>query len=483
MKTVLKWNEKQKEIINSIFSEGYSKVLAEGGVGSGKSIAALWMIDFICQHTPGIIWLVGRKTYEAIKLDTLSILKTNPGILDASKGQWQDSSRQFQYTNGSLIYFRNLENADHLLGPTYGGIYVEQVELIKEEDYDLLTTRLRQFGQDSINTSKYMEHYKDYVDKKQLLPPKNYLFLSANPKSNWVKKRFIDREETEFKTIHLNTLDNKLNLPKNFINENASDAFKKRMYEGSWEALAGLIYPEFQEDNIVDTNFEEKFFKINIQNIKTYIIADPGYSISKFAILYAAILRDGRIYFFDEICKNGKNEEEMNKLTIPEIATLIKEKNKRWGIQPYGLIDYAANARTAGGTSVTQQFQNLGVLFNNCRKDDEFNTIMKIKQLLKEKRILINSRCANLITEFDLFAWDAKRADKPKDADNDFMDCIRYLINDYPMPNLINKNAPFWTAKSVMEGVGQELMNSRVNGNNTKEDIRIHERTALDYGI
>jgi phage tail protein X len=128
----IKWNAKQLQVINSL-NLG-NKFFLEGGVRSGKSLLACWIMDWICSHTPGMTALVLRKSYESIKSDTHQILKANPGLL-AGKGEWRDGSREFVYHNGSKILFRHAEGSTHLLGITAGLLFFEQVELLKEEGF------------------------------------------------------------------------------------------------------------------------------------------------------------------------------------------------------------------------------------------------------------------------------------------------------------------------------------------------------------
>lgn len=464
----IKFNNKQKELLDAIFKKGHNKIFYHGGVRSGKSLSFLFAIDVICQKTPGIEFLVGRKSYESIKTDTHRILKSNPGILDASKGEWKDGGRQFNYYNGSIIYFRHLEGAEHTLGMTLGGIYIEQAELIKKEDYELVRTRLSQWSPENPAglTEAYIRQYGEYIKEHKLMSPQNYLFLSANPRPSWVKSDFIDKTPKEFYAIHTTTYDNINNLPKKEIEESAnqSELFKQRYYLGSWEFAAGLVYPEFTNDNIVGSGFD---LKLQFSKLKNFISIDPGYATSKFANIFATVLPDGRLYIYDEIVKNGKDEEEMNKIGVPEIANLIKEKVKILGIPPEGIIDFAANAKIGGGTSITDQFRGYGIILRNARKDDERATIFKIKQMLKDGQIIVNSRCTWVIREFGLFSWHERKIDTPKDADNDCLDAIRYIINDYPTPLKLNTNPNIWTPEAIKTKYWEEVFSEPVN--NKKE--------------
>ena len=433
------WTEKQQEIINALSKS--NRLLVEGGVRVGKDWAILYMIDIICRLTPGMTAIILRKNFESIKKDTHNILRKSPGFLSEAtgKGKWCDGGHRFEYRNGSVLHFSHAEEAEHLLGFTAGLIYINQVELIKEEDYNLILTRLSQYGNPEKNlaTREYITKYGKEIEAGKCLRPQNYLFLTANPKACWVKERFIDKKPEGLAVIHCSTYDNIINLSEEEIAfaSSASESFKQRYYEGSWQFASGVIYPEFDDENIVEPSFDIKN-QIEFGRLKTYVGIDPGYSISKFAVLFATILPDGRIYIFDEVVKNGRRAEEWQKVGIPEIVAEMKTKYGLYHFIPsIGLIDSASNAHTAQGSeSITEQFQKLGISLKNCRKTNENDTIFGIKNLLKRKQIIVSSRCANLIREFGLFRWHEKVIDKPVDADNDCLDVLRYIVNDFPTP-------------------------------------------------
>jgi phage terminase large subunit len=436
------WNNKQKEVIESLID--HNKIFVEGGVRSGKSFLICWIIDYLCSRTPGMTALVLRKSYESIKTDTHMILKHSPGFLTQDKGVWADSSRQFNYNNGSRIYFRHAEGAEHLLGITAGLIFFEQVELVAEQDFDLIkNTRLSQWGGSNVITREYLATYEKHIKAGQLLYPRNYLFMTANPRAGWLKGRYIDKpsEDEGIKHFHVSTFDNLDNLPADYLADmsNASDEFKRIYFDGSWEFNSGLIYPEFTDKNVVEPEWEVCIShgsakpNFTASECRTFVGIDPGYSRSKFAVLMTAVLPTGQLYVFDEVVHNGKGVEEYEKVGIPEIAAEIKNKFSRHRFLPsMTIIDYSANTKVGGMESISGQLQRLGITTSNSIKTDEIATIFRIKQLLKERKIIINSRCRHLIRELGLFRWHEKKLNKPVDEDNDCLDALRYIVNQTP---------------------------------------------------
>src|ERR1700722_5489551 len=264
----LSFNEKQLEVIKA-FKEGNSRLFLEGGVRSGRSLVAAYLIDYICQRTPGMEAYVYRDTYESIRKDTHRIMKDKPGFMNGH-GQWKDGSKEFHYGNGSKIFFQYTKGGRHTLGQTAGLLFFEQIESIKEEDFDLILPRLSQWGPAA--KENYMKEWGNYQRAGKLLKPRNYLFMSANPRAGWLKARYIDTEgkpdiekngevlvvdnlkKEKIKRIHLSTYDNIQNLGEEYLGqmEASSDAFKKLYYDGSWTFNTGIIYPEFSSLDFED---------------------------------------------------------------------------------------------------------------------------------------------------------------------------------------------------------------------------------------
>lgn len=429
------WNKKQQEILEALVD--HNKILVEGGVRSGKSFLIMYMIDFICSKTPGMTALVLRKSYESIKTDSHIILKHKPGYLTPDKGQWADGSRQFNYNNGSRIYFRHAEGAEHLLGITAGLIFFEQAELVTEQDYDLIKqTRLSQWGPSAIEEYLNNKDYPKGIETGQLLYPRNYLFLTANPRAGWMKARYIDKasEDEGIKHFHVSTFDNLENLPAEYLADmsNASDEFKRIYFDGSWHFNAGLVYPEFQEKNLVEPEWEV-INDFSPNKFRTYVAIDPGFNRSKTAVLMSAVLPDGRLYIFDEVVKNGKDVEEFEKVLIPDIVNEMKTKYVKHKFLPnMTIIDFAANAKVGGNESISGQFIRLGIPVSNSIKTDKMGAIFRIKDLFKSGSIIINSRCRGLIKELGLYRWNEKKLNEIVKEDDDCMDALSYIVRQTP---------------------------------------------------
>jgi len=422
----IKLTEKQIELIK----DPSLQVLIEGGIGAGKSFGILYKIGAICEFYPKSTWLIGRRTLKELESDTYQICFRTPGLWNG-KGKMNYGKNIFDFTNGSRVFFTHFDDPASLKGPSVSGIYIEQAEGISEEVFDTLSGRLRQWG--NVNEPgtegwEYVQKYKNATNYGKI--PKEYYILCANPAPCWIKDKFIDKNMPNWKVIHLKTEDNKFLNPDFIENlrKTKSDAWIKRYLDGSWDALAGAIYPEFTMNNVIDP-IDANFFKD--KNYKIICAIDPGFQHYT-AVVWAALLPTGHIYVFDEVY-----EKEM---LISDIIKKINEVNIYYGsnnmpIKPMYIIDYAANAHSlTDGKSVADIFRAHGIMPQNADKA-VLPGIMRIKELFKSNKIKISSNCKNLTKELFAYCWDEKNPDKPIKKFDDAVDCLRYIINKEYRPN------------------------------------------------
>ena len=510
----------QQKVINA-WAKGADKIFFEGAIRAGKSICFSYIIDFICSHTIGMEFYIYRDTFESIKKDTHRIFQDHPGFAQG-KGVMKDNGKRMYYpSTNSNIFFQHTKGGKHTLGQTAGGIFFEQLESMAEDDFDLIVPRLSQWGPKAIED--YKHKYDKYIREGKLLVPQNYLFMSANPRAGWIKSRYIDTDGIPdlqldingkpinvfkpmpvdrvivqdklklegIKRVSTSVYDNLANLGPAYANlvRTSSNAFKKQYFDGDWTLNTGLIYQEFNPQNIEDggnvvgKEWEESN-KFNPKNLKSITAIDPGYVKSKFVALLTTILTDGTIYCYDEVVKNGKGVETWEKVGPNEFAKELNDKYKEWGLikAELTIIDSAAHNENAGLGSVSGQLAKHGINAISARKSGEYGSIMGIKDLFKAKKILVNARCQHTIRELGLFRWDERKVisgdQKPLDEDNDIMDALRYIYAATPRAKVINQpyeekfNKAFEPQNQYSNWMSQWKVKKKKSN-----------RTNLDYGV
>ncbi len=258
---------KQQEVID-LWANGHNQIFFDGAIRAGKSICFGKMIDFICSHTIGMEFYVYRDTFESIKKDTHRIFMDRPGFA-SGKAKLRDGGKQLYYPNTqSFIFFQHTKGGKHTLGQTAGGLFFEQLESMAEEDFDLIVPRLSQWGPKAI--SDYCITHKKLIEEGKIMIPRNYLFMSANPRAGWLKARYVDTlvnlKKEGIVRVSTSVYDNLKNLGPQYENlvNTASNAFKKQYFDGDWTLNSGLIYTEFNPlnyahgGNVVGNDWEEE---------------------------------------------------------------------------------------------------------------------------------------------------------------------------------------------------------------------------------
>ena len=205
-------------------------------------------------------------------------------------------------------------------------------------------------------------------------------------------------------------------------NQMTPDRFAQE-YLGEFRKMEGLVYPEFKRE--IDV---KEFDNINQKEVIAGI--DWGYT-NPAGALKILVDRDNRFYIEDEYYKRGQTTDQ------------IIESIKHWNINK-AYPDPAEPDRIATATS-------LGI---NCREvsKDIPAGIDRVRELFKQRRIVIHPRCVNLINELETYHYPESKGDinekevPVKDADH-LMDCLRYSLYNYNTGNQTILNS-FDTVKS-----------------------------------
>jgi PBSX family phage terminase large subunit len=126
--------------------------------------------------------------------------------------------------NKSEIIFQQLDEPNKIKSYTLGAAAIEEMTDVPEEFFKMLRTRMRQSG----------------------MP--GQIFGATNPDvfGNWVYKTFIESPIENSEVIFSNTARNKY-LPEEFLADleqlkRTNPDYYRRMVEGQWGAMEGLIY-------------------------------------------------------------------------------------------------------------------------------------------------------------------------------------------------------------------------------------------------
>ena len=113
---------------------------------TGKTFAILTFIHLLCLQYPNLKVLIIRKFQNSLTtscLDTFNRKVLHPADPVKFYGGSKSEAAAYRYNNGSRIIVGGMDDPDKVLSSEYDFIYVNEVTELTEEDYETLTTRLR----------------------------------------------------------------------------------------------------------------------------------------------------------------------------------------------------------------------------------------------------------------------------------------------------------------------------------------------------
>jgi phage terminase large subunit len=213
------------------------EVLLSGPAGTGKSRACLEKIHWMCLTYPGMRALMVRKTQVSLVESGLVTFKRDVvrDFIDHEVRWYGGSGSEpaaFRYSNGSVIIIGGMDKASKVLSTEYDVIYVQEATELAEDDWETLTTRLRNG-----------------------MAPIQQIIADCNPQepTHWLKQR-ADAGTTRMLASH-HTENPLLYDDEGKITargrgymatlENLSGVRRLRLLQGMWAAAEGVIYEEW----------------------------------------------------------------------------------------------------------------------------------------------------------------------------------------------------------------------------------------------
>lgn len=408
------------------------EILYQGGYRGGKTVGCVLRGMMVGKFYPGCRGFVARNTYPQLR-DT--VVRT---WLEWAPPEWGEYVKTdgpggtYYFYNGSEVLFRHFDHfsAEEIKSLNLAWAYVDQAEDVPEYTYDTLLSRLSQTS-----------------------VPHPHVWITANPKPGWIKRRFIDPPELHSSKarIRVETKENERNLPPNFI-ENLrrewSEDMQKRFLDADWSILSGLVYPDFGEQHVIEP------FPIPPHWRKT-LVADYGLNNPTHINAYA-VSPDDVHYLIAEYRANGL-----------DVATYAHECMAKWiselpyafpfsmehflaapdafhkafmgSFQMGGWCDPSFKAKTHLDRPTTlEMFTNAGMPMHPAN-NDFWGARTLITYWLRTDRLKVFNTCPETIQEFQNWMWEENRnpgernaPEKPQDFNNHSMDCMTYYANLHP---------------------------------------------------
>lgn len=275
-------------------------VLYGGASGGGKSYAITAEGIRCCVRHPGLRVLLVRRSYDELEESIFPALRKF-GMAEAVGGKWNGTTRELNFSNGSVFRFRYLEtieDASRRQGGEYQLLLVDEMTLMAPGVVDILRfERLRASGG----------------------LPVIGLRATTNPggaSHGQVRGEFIDATDHGRKVVT-----DKHGLTVKFIQAKATDnphldaghrarldaipdpARRAAMRDGDWDQWSGMIFKQYRwERHTMDPVAVPATWR-------RYNGVDWGHR-SPWAVLWGAVDADGRVWIYREIYETRVGESE-----------------------------------------------------------------------------------------------------------------------------------------------------------------------------
>lgn len=226
--------------------------------------------------------------------------------------------------------------------------------------------------------------------------------------------------------LYVNSMDNPF-TDKRWIETLTPEEIKLRV-EGAFSSPTWLVYPSFTKRNNVIPHIEPTWINLGCETINYYRTMD-FWTDHPFACLFISVDEDENIYVYDEIYKKGTY--------LSDIAKEIKLKSN-YDFK-YTLWD------SAGARERLELWKLLWETITSADKNSKWENqmsnrrwgILKLNNLLYNRKVFISDRCKNLINEFENHYYKSWGRDWEVIKENDdALDALRYFIFNYKSPKV-----------------------------------------------
>jgi phage terminase large subunit len=269
------------------------EVVMAGPAGTGKSRALLEKLHFCADKYPGMRAIIVRKTRESLT-QTAMVTYENKVLPQGWLGNlihFRTSEQEYRYPNGSIIAIGGMDKSTKIMSAEYDMAYVQEGTELFEDDWEALTTRLR----------------NGVMPYQQLIADCN-----PGPPTHWLKRR-CDRGATLM--LESRHEDNPSVTPEYLATLDALTGVRYlRLRLGKWAAAEGMVYDDWDRSiHLVSKQkliqwgvFQDESEKLNRNVIKRVLAGvDWGYTNPGVIQVYG-VDGDERLYLLREVYQTGK---------------------------------------------------------------------------------------------------------------------------------------------------------------------------------
>ena len=374
-----------------------------GAFGAGKTLLGCHKTIKECLENPHSVWLCASQTYPQLRDTVLATFMQEVNLLqrlfdDVNTNinlikDFNKTELKLVFFNGSVVLFRSCEDYSKFKSLNLDGFFVDEPADISQEVFNMLQGRLR---------GRHTKHH--------------FGILAGNPsnRSSWLYELFfLHPPSNDYFVVQTSSYDN-IFLPEGYIKsleESYDEDWTRRFLKGEWFNFEGLIYPEFNHFVHVKDFSETRFCYTEY-----FAGFDFGYR-NPFCLLVIARDSDDNLIVLEELYRK--------ELTNSEIASEAQEVLRK----------YADNFHVIWCDPSSPAMIEEFCKYVSCgaANNDVMSGIGKVKSLLKQNRLFVDSGCVNLIRELEGYRYEKNEKDgefceRPLKRDDHAVDALRYAI-------------------------------------------------------
>jgi hypothetical protein len=163
------------------------------------------------------------------------------------------------------------------------------------------------------------------------------------------------------------------------------------MFDG-WKLAKGVTVRAFLKPRPIPAGNGIVLCEPDLEPWTFWIALDWGYSAPSVCYLLARspgqtvagrYYPRGSVLLLDEVCTARPGQPHVGaELSVEDVATLIKDMCKRWGVKPRGCCDDACGIRNDKGVSIVETFAKAGVYFYSAEKGSRISGWTYMRELL-----------------------------------------------------------------------------------------------------
>jgi PBSX family phage terminase large subunit len=418
-----------------LFSCKDPEILLAGPAGTGKSRAGLEKLFALAEKYPGMRGAIVRKTRESLSEAALVTWeeKVVPPDHPSIKGIQRRMRQVYVFPNRSEIAVGGMDKATKILSTERDIIYVQEATELDEDDWEILTTRLRN------GVIPYQQLIGDCNPDR----PSHWLYQRClKGLTRLIESRHEDNPTLWDEKADAWTVQGSLYIERL---DRLTGARKSRLRFGRWVASEGTVYEDWDPQEHV---FPNKHVVLDTlpRSWTRYWAVDFGFE-NPFVSQCWAVDEDGRLYLEWEIYKTHTLVEDHAIQMLEAAGAKAVDGKIDWSnaLRPSAIVcDHDAEGRATlekhlqmptypAEKAIEDGIQAVAARLRKAEDGKPRIFLRKGCVVSEDSSLLESKKPTCTAVEFDGYAWhkgtDGKPLkEEPIDVDNHGLDATRYMV-------------------------------------------------------